>query len=218
MSQSDQVMRDYYRTRASVYDRVYAYPERQADLARLAEILPPLFKGRRVLEVAAGTGFWTEKIAGTAQSVLATDITPETLAELSRRGLPDSVSARVADVYALAEIGERFNGLLAGLWFSHVSIGQRQAFFDAIHGVLEPGAQVVLLDNSEAQCARLPITHTDAEGNTYQDRKTDDGDVYRVLKNFPDERSLRSLVDGVAIDVQFEALEHFWLFSYRLAG
>lgn len=52
MSESDQKMLEYYRTRAPVYDRVYAYPERQADIAHLAESLPPLFSGRQVLEVA----------------------------------------------------------------------------------------------------------------------------------------------------------------------
>lgn len=218
MSESDRVMRDYYRARAPVYDRVYAYPERQADIAYLAENLPPLFQGRRVLEVAAGTGFWTEKIAATARSVLATDVTPETLAELSRRDLPESVSTRVADAYALSDLNERFDALFAGLWISHVLVGQRRAFIESVHAALEPGGVVVLLDNSIAQTERLPITYTDPEGNTYQDRETDNGDVHRVLKNFPDESSLRALVEPAATDVRYTSLEHFWLFSYRLAG
>jgi hypothetical protein len=51
---------DYYRDRAAVYDAVYAKPERQADLSTLREVLPPLVAGRRVLEIAAGTGYWTD--------------------------------------------------------------------------------------------------------------------------------------------------------------
>ncbi len=209
-------MRDYYRTRAPVYDRVYAYPERQADLEQLSSLLPQLFAGLNVLEVAAGTGFWTERIAASAESVLATDVTPETLDELNARSMPATVRTRVADAFRLAELAEQFSGLFAGLWFSHVLISQRQAFFDSIHSVLEPGARVVFLDNSSAQCQRLPITFTDAEGNTYQDRATDDGESHRVLKNFPAEQELRDLVSGVAEDVRYQALEHFWLFSYRL--
>ena len=216
MSDSDPMMRGYYRTRAPVYDRVYGYPERQADIAHLVEVLPPLFQNRRVVEVAAGTGFWTEKIAPVAESVLATDITPETLAELTRRNLPSSVSTRVADAYQLSGLGERFDGLFAGLWFSHVLIDQRRPFLDSAHSVLTPGAQVVLLDNSRAQCERLPITFTDEHGNTYQDRATDDGATHRVLKNFPDEKALRELVADVATDVRYHALDHYWWFSYRL--
>ena len=111
---------------------------------------------------------------------------------------------------------ERFDGLFAGLWFSHVRIDQRCAFLDSIHSVLEPGARVVLLDNSRAQCERLPITYTDEHGNTFQDRETDDGETHRVLKNFPDEEALRGLVTDKAEDVTFHSLDHFWWFSYRL--
>ena len=218
MDDSDRVMRSYYRTRAPVYDRVYAYPERQPDIAYLSRTLPALFRGRRVLEVAAGTGFWTGKIAATAESVLATDITPETLRELSDRRLPQSVSTRIADAYALADIGQQFDGLFAGLWFSHVGISQRPAFVRSMHSTLEPGARIVLLDNSAAQCERLPITFTDSDGNTYQDRQTDDGRVHRLLKNFPDEGELRALVGERAEDVRYEALAHFWMFTYQLAA
>lgn len=116
------------------------------------------------------------------------------------------------------DLAERFDGLFAGLWFSLVPIGRRKAFMDSVHSVLRPGAQVVLLDNSPAQCERLPISFTDAEGNTYQGRKTDDGELHRVLKNFPDEASLRSLIADDARDVRYQMLEHFWMFSYRLAG
>jgi demethylmenaquinone methyltransferase/2-methoxy-6-polyprenyl-1,4-benzoquinol methylase len=80
--------------------------------------------------------------------------------------------------------------------------------------VLEPGARVVLLDNSKAQCDRLPIGYEDEDGNTFQDRTTDDGTVHRVLKNFPTESQLRALTAD-ATEARFEALEHFWLFEYR---
>ena len=46
---------EYYQQRAPEYDEVYAKPERQADLAELRRLLPPLVAGRRVLEIAAGT-------------------------------------------------------------------------------------------------------------------------------------------------------------------
>jgi len=73
-----------------------------------------------------------------------------------------------------------------------------------------------LLDNSMAQSERLPISHTDATGNTYQDRKIDDGSTHRVLKNFPREDELLSLLPEAASDVSFKLLSHYWLFEYTL--
>jgi len=55
-------MKEYYKERAPVYDRVYAYPERQDDLRELEEYIPAQFDGREVIEIAAGTGYWTQFI------------------------------------------------------------------------------------------------------------------------------------------------------------
>ena len=70
---------EYYQRRAGEYDRVYAKPERQADLATLPAEVAGLLAGRRVLEVAAGTGWWTDVLAASAAGVVATDVNRSTL-------------------------------------------------------------------------------------------------------------------------------------------
>ncbi len=52
-------MRGYYAQRAAYYERVYAQPERQDELRAIEAALPAVFAGRRVLEIACGTGWWT---------------------------------------------------------------------------------------------------------------------------------------------------------------
>ena len=47
----------YYAARAAEYERVYAKPERQTDLSRLRAAVAEFARGRRVLEVACGTGY-----------------------------------------------------------------------------------------------------------------------------------------------------------------
>src|SRR5712692_10327984 len=59
-------MREYYARRAVEYERVYAKPERQDDLARLRRLLQADLAGHDVLEIACGTGYWTTAIAETA--------------------------------------------------------------------------------------------------------------------------------------------------------
>ena len=78
-----QKLQDYYARRARQYERIYAKPERQADLANLRESIPAIFDGRDVLEIACGTGYWTQFVATRAASVLATDVNEEVL-ELAR--------------------------------------------------------------------------------------------------------------------------------------
>jgi len=76
----------YYHDRAAIYDATAGYLDAEAEPRR--ELLKQLFKrylrGRRVLEVACGTGYWTQFIAKSASAILATDRNSEVI-DLARR-------------------------------------------------------------------------------------------------------------------------------------
>jgi len=72
-------MQDYYAARAAEYDTVYLKPERQADLRQIERWLPGVFVHRSVLEIACGTGYWTQFLAPVCTSIVAIDAAPETL-------------------------------------------------------------------------------------------------------------------------------------------
>ena len=80
MTHASADMRAYYAERTPYYDAVYLKPERQADVAFLREHLPARLHGRTVLEVACGTGYWTQHIAPVVRRMVATDLTAEPLA------------------------------------------------------------------------------------------------------------------------------------------
>lgn len=207
-------MKRYYKERAPVYDRVYHYPERQADLRFLESYIPKQFSGLKVIEIAAGTGYWTQFISNAASSILATDVAKETLEQLKKRKLGRSVHTKVADAYSLDGIANDFSGAFAGLWLSHVPKQRRVEFLSSLHKHLITGATVLFIDNSTVQCNRLPISYTDRLGNTYQDRTLDSGGTYRVLKNFPTEPELLAVTERIALNPKYMELENFWLFQY----
>jgi demethylmenaquinone methyltransferase/2-methoxy-6-polyprenyl-1,4-benzoquinol methylase len=209
-------MRAYYAARAPYYDAVYAKPERAQDLLHLQAHIPERLATRSVLEVACGTGYWTQFIALRASSFTATDWTPEPLGFARLRPNTDSVAFVEADAYALPEALGLFDGAFAGLWFSHVPVKSRALFFHSLHSRLKPGARILLLDNSDVQCREHPIVEHDAEGNTYQHRQLRDGAVHRVLKNFPSASELSNLVSDISSSTQHTELQNFWLFEYEL--
>jgi SAM-dependent methyltransferase len=210
-------MRAYYAARAPYYDAVYLKPERAKDIAFLFDYLPAVFAGRSVLEVACGTGYWTQHIAGTAARLVATDTAAEPLAFARLRPNAERVDFRLEDAYRLpADLG-RFDAAFAGLWFSHVPIESRVAFVRSLHARLQVQAKVVFIDNSEVQCREWPIAETDAHGNTYQQRRLRDGSVHRVLKNFPGEAELLQCLSPFASRLFYRQLENFWLLEYEVA-
>ena len=214
VNDDDARIKAYYSARVAYYDRVYAQPERQRELRYLEQYIPAQFAGRNVLEIAAGTGYRTQFIAATAASVLATDALPQALEQARRRPGAERASFRVADAYRLEDIAGSFDGIFCGLWLSHVPRQRLAAFFTGFHRLITPGARVLFIDNSTVQCDTLPISHTDAYGNTYQDRQLDDGSVYRILKNFPAREELFELSENFAESRDYRSLENFWLFQY----
>jgi demethylmenaquinone methyltransferase/2-methoxy-6-polyprenyl-1,4-benzoquinol methylase len=216
---NDSSLAAYYAARAAEYERIYDKPERQADLRRLEGWLPALVAGRRVLEVACGTGYWTRFLATTAAHVLATDLNTETLAVARAKGLPaERVEFRQADAYALSADLGTFDAAVACFWWSHVPAASRPRFFAALHHRLEPGARVVLLDNLYVPGSSTPISRTGAAGDTYQLRTLASGETFEVVKNFPTEELLRAEAAGFATRVEFHRLDYYWLLIYELAG
>jgi demethylmenaquinone methyltransferase/2-methoxy-6-polyprenyl-1,4-benzoquinol methylase len=216
---SDGNLKEYYARRAREYERIYAKPERRADLARLEEAMPALLDGRHVLEIACGTGYWTQFVARRAASVVATDINEEVLALARRKSYPrDNVSFACLDIYSDERIAHRFDAGLAAFWWSHVPREGLSRFIEHFHRRLEPDALVLYLDNRYVEGSSTPLTRTDAHGNTYQTRTLDDGTRYEVLKNIPDESELADALGNRARAMEYVELEYFWYVSYRLAG
>jgi len=208
---------DYYRRRAREYEAIYAKPERQADLAWLRSHIPQRLAGRRVLEIACGTGYWTVLAAGSAHSIVATDAAEEPMRiAMSKDYAGANVRFEIADAFALGEDLGRFDGALAIFWWSHIPLARIADFLASLHGRLEPGARVVLMDNLYVGGSSTAISDRDPEGNTYQLRRLSDGSENRVLKNFPTEADLRAAVSPHARAFIYRALEYYWLAEYEL--
>jgi hypothetical protein len=222
-----EAMAQYYARRATVYERVYHRAERQPELRALEARVAHTFAGRRVLEVAAGTGWWTVPGAAQARHWLATDRQDETLAVLRAKQPPPAVQTMVADAYELSSdlahtlafdpAGHaRFNAAFAGCWWSHVPRPRLADWLASLHALLPDGAVVMMLDNAWSERWSTPLHRCDADGNTYQWRELDDGSRHEVVKNFPTPEEATGALGPRAHDVQWTAGEHYWVLQYRL--
>jgi len=205
----------YYARRAGEYERVYAKPERQDELRAIEAWLPGVFAGRRVLEIACGTGWWTPHGARRAADWLATDVNPETIAIASRKPLPAAVRFERADAWALDTLGEAgFDAAFAGFWWSHVPRSRLRGWLASLHARLAPGARVVFVDNRYVEGSSTPIARTDAAGDSWQHRRLDDGSWHAVLKNFPTRDEAFDAVGPAGRDRQWIEHPHYWILTY----
>jgi ubiquinone/menaquinone biosynthesis C-methylase UbiE len=210
---------DYYARRAPEYERIYDKPERQADLAVLRARLAKALAGRRVLEIACGTGWWTQAYADGAAQVTALDANEEVLAIARTKALPAGrVDFVRGDCYALPDSGRSHDALFAAFWWSHVPLERLDAFLRQAVAAVAPGALIAFLDNRYVETSSTPVARRDALGNTFQRRTLEDGSVHEVLKNFPAEGELIGRAARFGWGANVELLPHFWLLTWWAPG
>ncbi len=208
---------DYYAKRASEYERIYEKPERQNDLGILKKLCAKTFAGQNVLEIACGTGYWTQAVSQTAKSIAATDINEEVLQIARSKKYGCEVRLQKADAFDLNPAPQNnFTAGLAAAWWSHLRKSQIKIFLLHFHRLFPAGSLMVFMDNRFVPGSSTPISRTDDEGNTYQLRKLEDGSEYEVLKNFPDENEVRTVIGNFAREICWTELPYYWFLTYKL--
>ena len=211
-------MKDYYAARAKEYDKIYTKPERQLDLRAIEQWLPSKFALCDVLEVAAGTGYWTQFIAPAARRVVALDASDETLSIAKTRPGVATVDWVVGDAYDMSLGEQKFDAVFAGFWFSHIPLEKLSGYLSDLNRFLKPGARVIFLDNLYVEGNSTPLSDRDAAGNTYQTRPLADGSTHKVLKNYPTELELSDRVSSFSKQFSYTTWQYYWAFDYRVDG
>ncbi|HEX4349488.1 MAG TPA: methyltransferase domain-containing protein [Verrucomicrobiae bacterium] len=214
---NDASLIDYYAKRAGEYERIYQKPERQADLAALKKLCAQSLARHDVLEIACGTGYWTQPVSQTAKSIIATDINDEVIQVARAKKYHCEVSFQQADVFNLEPLAKyNFTAGMAMHWWSHLRKSEIAKFLGGYHPLFRSGTLLMFMDNRFVADSSTPISHADAEGNTYQSRQLEDGTRHEVLKNFPSEDEVKNLLANSVTDVHWTELPYYWFLTYRL--
>jgi SAM-dependent methyltransferase len=195
---------EYYAERAAVYDETAGYTDEIAEELRspIKERYRQLLAGHDVLEIACGSGYWTQVVGEVVNSVLAIDIN-QRMIEQARgrcRNLPH-VKFRVADAFSLEGIPGGFTAAFAIWWWSHIPKGEISAFLSALHSKLIPGALVLFTDQLRYDDPRRRV---DDDGNIIEQRNLPDGRVFEVVKNFPTAAELTDALRTMADNVEYK--------------
>jgi SAM-dependent methyltransferase len=209
-------MEEYYRERAKEYDDFYRVARRENDLARLRAWVVERVRGRTILEIAAGTGYWTAVAAPAAKAITATDYNAETLAIAARRQLPRHVTLIAADAYRLPQFADTFDLGMAMLWWSHVEKQRRDELLCHFTGRLTRKASVLMVDQCYREGLSSPISRRDEFDNLYTTRKLANGAMYEIVKNYPTDEELRDTFGRVCEDIEMSRVGEFWALFGRL--
>jgi SAM-dependent methyltransferase len=183
--------RSYYRARAAEYDDWWLRREGYAlaadaragwfaDVAELEAELERFNPAGDVLELAAGTGIWTHRLAAYADRVTAVDASPEVLEHNREKvGRGAAVEHVVADVFAW-EPPRAFDVCFFSFWLSHVPRARLADFWALVDRALKSDGRVFLMDNARTGDPRHTVSH---RGEVMR-RKLSDGREFEIVKRF----------------------------------
>lgn len=204
-------MVEYYRARAAEYDewweRTGRYdrgPEQNARWFSERQEVFAAFDARAmhgdVLELAPGTGIWTQRLTRTVTTITAVDASEEMVAINRTKVGSDRVSYVIADLFAW-EPDRQYDGVCFGFWISHVPADRLDAFLRTVAAALKPGGCVFFVD-----ARREPMTtatnHVLPEiGEQVMTRKLNDGRSFQIVKNFYDPVALAARCHNCGLDM-----------------
>jgi SAM-dependent methyltransferase len=158
----------YYRARAPEYDESWtregdydhgpAFNERWwAEARRLDDALERFAPFGEILELAAGTGIWTERLARGAAALTAVDASPEVLAINRARleGAPVPVEYVAADLFTWRP-SRRYDVVAFTFWLTHVPPPRFEAFWNLVAAALRPDGRFFFVD-SATPTPELPV-------------------------------------------------------------
>jgi SAM-dependent methyltransferase len=164
----------YYRAVANEYE------DHSIDVPGVEELLAAIDAFRPtgdVLELACGSGIWTQGLVRSAKTITAVDAAPEMLAQARARKGVASVRFIEADLFSW-RTDDRYDTVFFGFWLSHVPEEHFESFWSLVGDCLRPGGDVFFFDDHYRTDAEL----IEGKNSPIVERRLNDGTPFRVVK------------------------------------
>jgi SAM-dependent methyltransferase len=214
---------DYYRARAAEYDHWWHRQGRYdrgpilnahwfAEVSMVSAALDTFQPGGRVLELACGTGLWSQRLLDHAAHLTAVDGSPEMLALNAARLPSRDICYVLADLFQWKPAGT-FDTVFFSFWLSHVPPERFEDFWALVRTCLAPGGRVFFLDSRYDQTSTALDHHLPGSGATVLRRRLDDGREFQIYKIFyqPDELAARLYTLGWHFEIT--ETDHYFLYG-----
>lgn len=212
----------YYRARAAEYDewfyRLGRFDHGEAlnrqwfgEVETVMRALHALGPVERVLELAPGTGNWTQELLKLGQHITAVDASPEMI-DINRRKLKaPNVEYHLADLFTW-EPEAQYDLVFFGFWLSHVPPEKLRPFLNKVQRATRPGGRIFMVD-SRADPTSTAKDHVLQTESTLMPRTLNDGRQFTVVKVFYEPESLRQELQAAGFEAQVAVTERYFIYA-----
>lgn len=200
---TDQI--NYYRARANEYDESIAGASDIFDDGKA--LLSKLGAFDQILELACGTGVWTETLLKMSEHVTAVDAAPEMLQIAKEKFGDERITYQQVDLFNWNP-DKHYDLVFFANWLSHVPPNAIDDFLSKVKKSLRENGVIALVDQHAPSDADKAI----AEKEIYAKRPLADGREFMIVKKFYDLGDLQKKLEGLGFEVNVEKFgENFFL-------
>ncbi|HEU5016287.1 MAG TPA: methyltransferase domain-containing protein [Roseiflexaceae bacterium] len=213
----------YYRARASEYDEWFMRQGRYdrgpelnarwfAEVEQVRAALAGFHPTGSVLELACGTGWWTEQLARFADDLTAVDAAPETLAINRARLGGQPVEYIQTDLFAW-QPARHYDVVFFSFWLSHVPPERFADFWGLVRAALKPDGRWFFIDSLPADTSSATNHDAPDADAVVQRRKLNDGREFEIVKVYYAPDDLAQKLDALGWDATIHTTEHYFLYG-----
>ncbi len=214
---------DYYRARSGEYDEWFYRQnryDRGAALSRqwfdevrvLRRALDALGQVEAALELACGTGIWTQELSRIATQVTALDASEEMIAINRAKVAAANVAYQQADLFAW-QPDRQYDLVFFAFWLSHVPADRLDGFLASVSAAVKPGGRVFMINSRQEPTSTATDSPLRDDEHIIRTRKLNDGREFKVVKVFYEPADLHHHLSqaGFAVDVQ--TTDHYFIYA-----
>ena len=169
----------------------------------------------RILELACGTGWWTQQLAEGAKEVTAVDASSEMIERCRARVETAGLGAERVR-YVVADLWEwtperRYDEVFFGFWLSHVPEERFDAFWALVDAALAPGGRVFFVDSA----ASTGSSGASGAGEAAETelREVAGGRRFEIVKRYYEPESLLDRLASIGWEFELRTTAEFFLYA-----
>lgn len=214
----------YYRSRSSEYDewfyRIGRYDRGQelnnrwfAEIEIVQKALREIGQVNQVLELASGTGIWTEQLLQISTKIEAIDASQETIAINQNKLNSDKVIYQHQDIFAW-EPQQEYDLVFFSFWLSHVPPDLLPSFFNKVYLATHKGGQIFIIDSRNDYTSRAKDHPVNGQNGIYQTRKLNDSKEFEVVKIYYQPDELQTLLVNAGFTANVRVTESYFIYAH----
>ena len=169
-----------------------------------------------VLELAGGTGNWTERLAPRADRLTVLDSSAEMISlsrvRIEKAGFAARVHYAQVDLFAW-EPDQEYDAVFFGFWLSHVPSDRVDGFLSNVAKAVRPGGKLAMVDSRPDPRSTSPDQPLPPEGVELSNRCLNDGRTFAIVKRYDDPQKLEAVLGSHGFDVRVGTTATYFLYA-----